>query len=284
MPVSTPRKWSGPNRTGRTQVNMADQVGRRLLHVSRTEDLAPRYRRVYLTGDDLKDGFPYVRFAPTDHVKVVFPDPVTGVVTLPTPGRGLRGEDGAPKPVFRDYTVRAWLPETRELVIEFVLHGEGVGGRWAAGAKPGDVVGVLGPRGNIVFPEDYPRYVLVGDESALPAIGRFVEELPEGSTAAVVMEARSAADALPLASRPGVDVRWVARDAEGEDGLARAIEVLADVDEGTFAFVAGEVGKVRRARDVLLALGLPRERLVADGYWKRGVANLDHHSVDLNVG
>src|SRR5690606_26417784 len=285
MTIGTPRRWSGPNRTGRTQVNLLEQVGRRVLHVSRVADLAPRYRRVYLTGEDLAAGFPYVRFAPTDHVKLVFPDPATGELTLPTPGRGLRGEEGGPRPVFRDYTVRAWLPDSRELALEFVLHGEGVGSTWAANARPGDVVGVLGPRGNIVFPEDHARYLLAGDEAALPAICRFVEELPEGATATVAVEVKTASEAIALASRDGVEVLWVARDVEGEGGLERAVRRLAPVAEGGwFAFVAGEVAKVKPIRDFLrLELGLPRERVVADGYWKRGVANLDHHSVDLNA-
>jgi len=284
MTIGTPRRWSGPNRTGRTQVNLLEQVGRRVLHVSRVADLAPRYRRVYLTGEDLAAGFPYVRFAPTDHVKLVFPDPATGELTLPTPGRGLRGEEGGPRPVFRDYTVRAWLPDSRELALEFVLHGEGVGSTWAANARPGDVVGVLGPRGNIVFPEDHARYLLAGDEAALPAICRFVEELPEGATATVAVEVETASEAIALASRDGVEVLWVARDVEGEGGLERAVRRLAPVAEGGwFAFVAGEVAKVKPIRDFLrLELGLPRERVVADGYWKRGLANLDHHSINLD--
>ncbi len=285
MAVRTPRTWTGPNRTGQTQVNFIEQIGRRMLEVSRVEDLTPRYRRVYLTGEDLAVGFPYVRLAPTDHVKVVFPHPDTGELTLPAPGRGLQGEEGRPRPVFRDYTVRGWLPESQELVLEFVVHGHGVASSWAAKAKPGDRLGVLGPRGNIVFPENYAWYLLAGDEAALPALSRLVEELPEGAAASVFVEVEDDSDVRTLTDREDVDVTWVTRSGQQSGALVRAVRSasLPESDDW-FAFVAGEIGQVKPIRDYLrLELGLPRERVVADGYWKRGLANLDHHSVDLNT-
>lgn len=204
--------WSGPNRTGQTQINFLQQVGRRVLSVSRTEEITPRYRRVYLTGDDLADGFPYVRFAPTDHVKLFFPQPDSGELVLPVPGQGLRAPEDGPRPIFRDYTVRRWLPESRELVIDFVLHEHGISSRWAREAGVGDRLGVLGPRGNIVFPEDYAWYLLAGDEAALPALSRFVEELPASARATVIVEVADAAEQQQLGERDGITVTWLLRD------------------------------------------------------------------------
>ncbi len=282
-----PRSWSGPNRTGQTQVNfLSGPVARRLLTVTRAEDLTPRYRRVYLTGEALADGFPYVRFAPTDHVKVLFPQPETGELILPTPGeRGWQMPEGAAKPITRDYTVRGWLPQTRELVLEFVIHGHGVASAWASEAKVGDEIGVMGPRGNIVFPENYAWYLLAGDEAALPSMARFLEELPDGAGAHAFIEVADANEKQELPRRPGVKVTWVLRDAAGTGGLERAVrDVELPEGEDWFVFAAGEVGMLRPVRDYFRKeLGLPRERVVVDGYWKRGVENLDHHAVDLNA-
>lgn len=280
-----PRTWSGPNRTGQTQVNFIENIGRRVLRVSRVEQITPRYRRVFLSGADLDAGFPYVHLAPTDHVKVLFPQPSGEVVMPQRTKEGWVGPEGTSEPVFRDYTVRGWLPETRELIIDFVVHGHGVGSAWAAAARPGDQLGVMGPRGNIVFPENYSFYLLAGDESALPAMGRFVEELPEAAHARVVVEVADAGERQKLTERPGVEVTWVLRDHAGAGGLERAVRsiLLPDGDDW-FVFAAGEAGILKPIRDYFRReLGLPKERVVVDGYWKRGMANLDHHAIDLDA-
>lgn len=93
------RTWSGPNRTGRTQVNRIGAPGRRVLTVSRVEDLTPRYRRVHLQGNDLAAGFPYMHMAVNDHVKVLFPQPDTGELVIPTrTEQGWSVPDGSPQP------------------------------------------------------------------------------------------------------------------------------------------------------------------------------------------
>ncbi len=286
MTLPRTKSWSGPNHTGEVQVNLVETVGRRVLTVSRVEDLTPNFRRVYLTGEDLQGGFPYVRLAPTDHVKVLFPQPGSEEVVIPTRGpKGWITEDGAPAPIFRDYTVRGWLPGSNELVLEFVIHGEGAASEWAAHARVGMKLGVLGPRGNKVFPENYAWYLLAGDESVLPSLGRFAEELPSTARAHIVVEVANAGEQRVLTARPGIEVTWVLRDEEGEGGLERALRAVSlPAGDDWFVFAAGEATALKPIRDYFrLELGLPRERVVVDGYWKRGLANLDHHSIDLNA-
>jgi NADPH-dependent ferric siderophore reductase len=264
---------------------MVETIGRRILTVSRTEQLTPRYKRIYLTGQGLSDGFPFVHMAPTDHVKVLFPQPGSSQVQLPERGpKGWLLPEGAPKPIFRDYTVRGWLPKTRELVLEFVIHGEGVASARAAAATPGAELGVMGPRANIVFPQNYSSYLLAGDEAVLPALARFAAELPEDCSVKIVGEVANAAERLQLTDRQNVSVSWVLRDEAGQGGLESAVRALP-VPEGDdwFVFAAGEAGVVKQLRDYFrLQLKLPKERVVVDGYWKRGVADLDHHSIKLN--
>ena len=285
MTVTRTKTWTGPNHTGETKVNLVDTIGRRVLTVSRVEELTPRFRRVYLVGDDLADGFPYVHMAPTDHVKVLFPQPGSSDIVIPTRGpNGWVTEEGAPAPIFRDYTVRGWLPDTAELILEFVIHGHGVASTWAAAAKVGDKLGVMGPRGNIVFPQNYAWYLLAGDEAVLPALGRFAEELPDTARAHIIVEVEDAAERRPLTNRTDIQVTWVLRSEQGPGGLEGAVRAVALPDgDDWMVFAAGEAGSLKPIRDYFRRdLGLPRERVVVDGYWKRGLANLDHHSINLD--
>src|SRR5690606_10004081 len=143
----------------------------------------------------------------------------------------------------------------------------------------------MGPRGNKVFPENYAWYLLAGDESVLPALGRFAEELPPSAGARIIVEVANAAERRTLTDRANVQVEWVVRDEHGADGLERALRaVTLPAGDDWFVFAAGEAGALKPIRDYFRReLGLPRERVVVDGYWKRGLANLDHHSIDLNT-
>src|SRR5690606_1600990 len=100
MTLARTKSWSGPNHTGQVQVNLVETIGRRVLTVSRVESLTPNYKRVYLTGEDLAEGFPFVHLAPTDHVKVLFPQPGSSEIVIPVRGpNGWVTEEGAPAPI-----------------------------------------------------------------------------------------------------------------------------------------------------------------------------------------
>ncbi len=274
-----------PNLTGARQVHRYPTIARRVLTVTRVEDLAPHYRRIHLTGDDLADGFPFAHFAPADHVKLFFPDPATGELNLPTPGaRGLSIGHG-PAPVSRDYTPRAWDPAARDLVIDFVLHDDGVAAAWAARAVPGSTLGVFGPRGSGYFPEDYPHYLIGGDETALPALARFLEEAPPHARVTAVITVADVVERIALETSPNATVHWVDRStAVTAPGHGSALEtalraVPLDPSERTFVFVAGEAGALKPIRAYFRReLGMAPQQVEVKGYWKLGVAGLDHHS------
>lgn len=267
-----PPTWIGPNRTGEKQFNMVGQIRRRNLTVKAVENITPNYRRFVFSGDDLESDFPYVHFACADHVKVFFPDPVTGVIALPTPGqRGMKAPDGEPQPLARDYTPRAFSPERGELVIDIVVHENGPAGLWGKHAKVGSELVIAGPRANQIYPENYSHYILAGDESALPALSRFTEELPEGATAHVIALVQDASEELPGLAKPGVTVQWVHRAEVGGDGFVAAVKAHP-LPEGNdwFVFAAGEMHEMQEIRLYLRKdLGLPKERVEVDGYWKR---------------
>ncbi|MGO1182253.1 MAG: siderophore-interacting protein [Micrococcaceae bacterium] len=281
--------FTGPNTTGTTQINFIDPVGRRLLQVARVEEITPRYRRIVFTGDDLATGFPWVDFAPADHVKLFFPNPQTGELVFPTiTAKGWEFPEGAGDPLFRDYTVRAYDDAARELTIDFVVHDHGVAGVWARDAQPGDELGVLGPRGNVLFPENYAYYIAAGDETALPAIARLIEEAPADARVTAVIEVADEQEIQPLGAGREIDIQWLLRDSapvgEGHLGpLETAVRnlVIDDVDS-VFVFAAGEASALKPIRRYLRReLGLPKDQVDVDGYWKKGTANLDHHSNEL---
>lgn len=138
------------------------------------------------------------------------------------------------------------------------------------------------------FPEDIDHYVVAGDETALPAIARFIEEVPIETRITARIEIADAGEEQPL-SRPGpLDLGWVHRDtATARDGHLSALETAVraldiDREDRVFVFVAGEATALVPIRRYLRReLGLPKERVDVDGYWKRGVTNLDHHAGEL---
>ncbi|MET7400209.1 siderophore-interacting protein [Dactylosporangium sp. NPDC005572] len=249
----------------------------RLLEVRRVHRLTPRMVRVTLGGEQL-DGFRYG--APDDHVKVFFPQPGAGLPVMPTLGEdGLEPPPpGSPLPTYRDYTVRYLRPEQRELDIDFALHGHGPGASWAAKAAPGDRVGILGPRGSNVVPFNFDWYLLGADETALPALAAWLEQLPDGATVLAFVEVADAGEEQELATKTAATVRWLHRD-RGES-LGTAIPAAALPAGDGYAWVAGEATGLKPIRRHLRGLGLNRDWLEIDGYWKRGTVNLDHHEDD----
>src|SRR5690606_25905092 len=142
----------------------------RMLQVRHIVDLTPSMRRITLAGADL-EGFLSASF--DDHIKLFLPSGPGAMPVLPTIGpNGPEFPSDQPRPVSRDYTPRHYDAAAQELVIDFVLHHSGPATDWASQASPGDYLGIAGPRGSFVIPTAFDWHLLIGDETALPAIGR----------------------------------------------------------------------------------------------------------------
>ena len=242
----------------------------RTLSVASVEDLTPTYRRIVLTGDDL-DGFVSLGF--DDHVKVFPPRPGEAPV-MPTVG-----PDGPvfpePRPAARDYTPRAYDPATRRLTLDFVTGHGGPATEWAMAATPGAQLGVGGPRGSFIVPTAFADHVLIGDETALPAIARRLEELPAEARATVVVAVKGPSERLALTSAATLSVAWVDRgDALRSDPtpLSDAVErALADVDRrDAYVWIAAEAQVARALRAQVVGLGFDPKAMKAAGYWREG--------------
>src|SRR5699024_3539345 len=95
-----------------------------------------------------------------EHVKLILPDPGTGELRLPVPDCEDPDELDWPRPfpTSREYTVRAFRPEDRELDIDFVVHDGGLASDWVVDVQPGDTAHVAGPPGGYQVPWDYSHY------------------------------------------------------------------------------------------------------------------------------
>jgi NADPH-dependent ferric siderophore reductase len=219
---------------------------------------------------------------------------------------------------YRTYTVRRVDPAACEVDIDFVLHTDpGPAGAWAEAAAPGHEVVIVGPdelsegrHGGIDWhPGTARRVLLVGDETAAPAIGSIIESLGPDYDADAFLEIPTDADVLPLRIRDSSRLRvtWLPRNdrPHGEalihavtgwaaghgDVLARAAsprpQELEDTDidhellwdspadaEGEFyAWMAGEAQTVKTLRRLLVqGHGVDRKRVAFMGYWRAGQA------------
>lgn len=238
----------------------------RRLSVVRAEALTATMRRIVLGGADL-EGFATLAF--DDHVKLFFPD---SAGTLPTPelvGNGLRFPEGGPRPEARDFTPRRYDATRRELTIDFGLHASGPATEWARAAVPGSTIGAGGPRGSDVLSDEIAWHLLIGDETALPAIARRLEERSTKTRVIAVIEVDEESERQPLADADA-EVHWVSRRKHGDDGVDHAVRGVRLPAAPGLAWVAGEAAMARRLRGLLLdERHLPRATVKAAAYWRR---------------
>ena len=238
--------------------------------VLEVERLTPRMVRVVLGGAGLEDFTPtawadqYVNalFVP-DGAPYGVPFDVDEVRRLPVEHR----------PVGRRYTIRWWDAASRRLAIDFVVHGDlGAAGRWANHARPGDRLQIVGPSGGYAPDPAADVHLLVGDESALPAIAAALERIPPSRQALAVLLVDDAAHQLDLACPGHLDVTWVHRDAAAgdPDQLLHTVEALQLPAGRIQVFVHGEAGEVRALRRHLLGdRGIPKDQTSISPYWRR---------------
>ncbi|MAP64904.1 MAG: NADPH-dependent ferric siderophore reductase [Microbacterium sp.] len=238
-----------------------DLVFRRVRLTAR-DWVTPDYVRIRLSGDELKG---FVSLGSDDHVRVLFPE---------EPPNSLEELRAAPS---REYTPLAWDSEAGWLDLEFALHGdEGVGAPWAARAPIGSLAGVGGPRGSAVIQGHPDAWFLAGDETAVPAIRRFVRLMDAESTGRILIEVTAADRELPLAGVPsGVTVTYVHRgDALAGTALATELERIGTGERplgSVFGFIAAEQSIVKAGRALLHGRwALPTDQIIVKGYWKRG--------------
>jgi NADPH-dependent ferric siderophore reductase len=258
--------------TARVGRRVRHELKMRLLQVRDVSRLTPKMVRVVVGGEALSG---FVSASYDDHVKLFFPHPGEEKPVLPTPSpNGPVYPEGIVRPPSRDYTPRRFDAAANTLTLDFVLHDAGPATAWAAQAKTGQFLGVGGPRGSLVIPDDFDWYLFVGDETALPAIGRRLEELAANTRVLVVAEIADRAEKQQFASRAAVEVQWLYRNIAAAAKTSLLQDALAGLSlpEGEgYAWVATEAATAKALRQYLVGQrGLDKERVKAAAYWKRG--------------
>ncbi|GAB3363994.1 siderophore-interacting protein [Amycolatopsis echigonensis] len=263
-------------RAGRKAEKVPYPIRIRRAEVVRTRAVGTGLLRVTLGGPGTAG---FEAHSPDEHVKILFPD-ADGQLRLPEPnGDLLRWPK--PSPISREYTVRRYDAVSGELDLDVALHDGGLGSDWARAVRPGETVHVAGPPGGLIVPHNYDRYLLAGDITALPALARWLEELPRTAKGWAFAEVADTSEEIELDAPDGVEVQWLHRGPGNPPG---SVELLADAvrevkvpdGERLYAWVAGEAGAIKPLRRWLRDdLGLAREDYDVTGYWKRGVVDFD---------
>lgn len=222
--------------------------------------LTPGMLRATFSGEDLSD---FVSLAPDDHLKILTPTP-SGEIER------------------RDYTPRRHDPRARTLVIDFAIHDAGPATHWALQAKPGDKLEIGGPRGSAVISPDIRHWLLIGDETALPAIGRRIEEAEEGSHIISIVAVSGPDERQTFETRADLTTLWTYRPLScgaDPDALLSLIKTV-ELQPETFVWIAAEAAVARTIRTYLVEeRGISRSWIKAAGYWVKGKADA-HEKLD----
>ncbi len=226
----------------------------RTVQVSGVERLTPGMLRITFTGEALSD---FVSLSPDDHLKLFVPT-LTGEI------------------VRRDYTPRRYNQRAKTLVIDIAIHDAGPATLWALNAKPGDTIQIGGPKSSSVLPSDIRRWLLVGDETALPAIGRRIEEAPAGTNITSIVAVPGPQDHQAFKTAANLTAHWAHRPLAAANDPRPLLDIIKTIDlkPETFAWVAAEAHVARAIRSWLIdKRGHPKSWLKAGGYWVVGKAD-----------
>lgn len=251
--------------------------------------LSPSFARLTLGGEGLA-GFDVHGF--DQWFRMFIPKPFAGGLALPTADEqgdwyaAYRSTAEAERPTMRYVTVRDHRRTGDgglELNVDVVVHGvpgdpgSGPLSTWAQTAAVGDAVGLLDQ--GLIFRPDLAkeRAVLVGDETALPAIARILAYLPRDAAGHAFIEVPSAEDKQPLDAPERFQVTWLSR-AEGDRSpgaaaLAAALAVIASQPD-TYVYGAGETRMTTELSRVLRQdLARPKDAFTTVGYWHHAPAH-----------
>jgi NADPH-dependent ferric siderophore reductase len=278
--------------------------------VTGVRQLTPSMIRVSLGGPDLAG---FVNDGPDQRIKIFLPLPGQPDPMLPTElgehdnwFAAYRAIAADIRPIMRTYTLRRHRPETGEVDVDFAIHGDlGPASRWATTAKRGDSLTIFGPYADYDPTPGTDWQLLIGDETALPAIGAIVESLPAGVQVHAFVEVDDEAEQQSYLTMGDVTFTWVHRHAtanaqptatSGSDVNAaqaggsvqvrsvrgRLLEAVraAELPTGKpYVWLGGEAGAVKELRRHLVnERGIAREDLYFVGYWRRGRSEDDAYA------
>ncbi len=176
----------------------------------------------------------------------------------------------------RDYTPRQHDAQAQILVIDFAVHHAGPATRWALDARPGDKLQIGGPKGSkIISSDDVRRWLLIGDETALPAIGRHVEETKAGAQITSVAAVSDPDEHQDFETTTELKALWTHRPPSAANDPSALLSVIRtlQLQPETFVWIAGEATVARKIRNYFIEeRGHPGAWMKAGGYLGNGQA------------
>jgi NADPH-dependent ferric siderophore reductase len=230
------------------------ETKRRSLTVRSAERITPAMLRIVLAGGEL-DGF--YSASPDDHIKLF-----------------VKTADGGVE--MRDYTPRLHDRAAGTLAVDFAIHDAGPATLWALAARPGDSLEIGGPRGSAVLAESVKNIILIGDETALPSIGRRIEEAGAGIRITAIVAVAGPAEEQDFLTEADLNLIWAYRPPTDGTDASALLAALAEVtiEPDAFIWIAAEASVTRAIRaQIVETRGHPLSRIKAAGYWKQGVAD-----------
>lgn len=229
--------------------------------VESCERVRPSYYRVRLSGASLerfsRDGLHFRLLFPSENHIGQWPV-ISESGRVEWPG----GISEWHRPV---YTTRSVNLEKGTLDFDVFAHEGGRVTEWCKTLHPGMDAAIMGPGGEWL--PDARWIALFGDETALPAIARILESLPEETSGVATILISDAGDVQHLNTTSSVAVRWLVRG----DGISLLDELkklrIPDVDR--FVWIASERSEVNEARNILVARGIQRAEMRVAPYWSR---------------
>lgn len=276
------RAQSGEEGTTSVEQVIATAGGYRtfLTTVAAVADINPHLRRVTFRGGDLANGFSPV--GPDTFLYLLLPPPGRTELTIDAGFSWEAVRDMAPEeqPVGAYYTLRRWDPETTELDILMVLHGDtGPASAWAERVAVGAPVALWGPRTSWAPPAGVDSYLLVADETGLPAVAVILETLGDDAPIQVVAEVADQHARQELRSADHITVTWLHRDGAETGtttGLADTVRALPQPDGTPYVWGGAESRAVTQVRrHVRDTWGLPKDRVSLVGYWRHKAHEAD---------
>jgi len=247
-----------------------------MAHVRRVNQLSPHLTRVTLHSPAFAD---LAYLGSDQYIRLLLPTAGQQQPRLPLTDRWWPDMLAMPadeRPILRNYTVADLRPGGAEMDVDFVRHGDvGPATRWANRATAGDAVGVIeqGVLHEVRFDAD--EYLIVGDETALPAAAGVLLALPRPVTATALLEVPAPHDRRELPSLADATVRYLSRlDPHAQPGLLLpdAVRDWRPTGNRVVAWVAGEQSMVKSVRRILVRAGLPKADICFHGYFKFGKA------------
>ncbi|MFD7135222.1 siderophore-interacting protein [Streptomyces sp. NPDC059894] len=246
------------------------------VEVRRREFLTPGFASLTLGGPAVRD---LVVAGNDQAVRLFFPREGQSALRMPTVSNEawiaqLMLLPKSVRPLVRNLTVRRVRPADDEIDIEFAMHGDSPMSSWVRRAEPGDPAGIFDIGTMYRLPEHAEGQLLVGDETALPAILSILDGTPPSLATEVYLEVAAAADIRSVEAAAGVRVHWFSRDDEDLRPGTLALDAVrrASLPSGRFyTWVAGESRLATTLRRHLVNdRGVPRRDISFFGYWRLG--------------